>query len=406
MKKIYLEKQFMKATNLNNYIIGEIVAHSKESGEYQIKKEDGSIMTVFSHSILGWEEYKEDSEVGYRFHYHAKMVKEKEMFICDIYKNGDFFYRYTYGFDECSVLNTSDSFRYFLLEQGNGVQLEFDDSWNELKKKKKETSVRAFTSEKLDKLAHPHDSVSKGQRVKTIYTIDTHRHTDGKNIFGFTKSTVLADGVVVVDTANTLRGNYRNVAETIINVININTKSDYEAELRVNALGLGKGLLDYLEDCPIPVKLYWMKDVRASQLALLERVEGEKLYIDVKLKEVLENLDLQLDLNGQHSTTHLKLHEQNDEHHVLLDSLILACYEGGTFFCKDKFDIYIKHSAIILKGESIEQKEDTYTLILKNNETGEEVNMTSSSNLQEVEKMKHILAHSFQMAGVQFKIKE
>ena len=214
MKKIYLEKQFMKATNLNNYIIGEIVAQSKESGEYQIKKEDGSIMTVFSHSILGWEEYKVDSEVGYRFHYHAKMVKEKEMFVCDIYKNGDFFYRYTYGFDGCSVLNTSDSFRYFLLEQGNGVQLEFDDSWNEFR----------------DKVAQ-------------------------------------------------------------------------------------------------------------------------------KEKE-------------------------------------------------SKFDIYIKHSAIILKGESTEQKEDTYALMLKNNKSGEECNMTSSSNLQEVEKMKHILAHSFQMAGVRFKIKE
>ena len=59
MKKIYLEKQFMKAKNLDNYIIGEFVGSSQERGVHKIKQEDGNILYVLSHSLLGWEDYTE-----------------------------------------------------------------------------------------------------------------------------------------------------------------------------------------------------------------------------------------------------------------------------------------------------------------------------------------------------------
>lgn len=63
IKKIYLEKQFIKATNNNNgYVIGEIV--SVGGNICTIKKQDGSILTVFSHAILGWEDYKEQCRSG------------------------------------------------------------------------------------------------------------------------------------------------------------------------------------------------------------------------------------------------------------------------------------------------------------------------------------------------------
>ena len=214
MKKIYLEKQFMKATGYNNFIIGEVVAHSKERGEYQIKKDDGNIITVFAHSILGWEEYKGDSEVGYRFHYHAKEDNsiKKPFFYCDVYQNGKFLHRYCYGFDWVHVLNSSESFGFFLLEKGDSVKKVFEDSWYK------------YRGEVTQKEREP------------------------------------------------------------------------------------------------------------------------------------------------------------------------------------KFDIYIKRSTVILKDELTEQKEDTYTLVLKNNESDMKSNLASSGDLQKIENMKDVLTYSFQNAGVKFKV--
>lgn len=137
MKKIYLEKQFMKATDSHNYIVGEIVAHSKEKGLYQIEKEDGSILNVFSHSILGWEEYKEDKKTGYRFHYYAKEneITNLKMFYCSIYKDGKFFYRYSYDVKWLHVFSTGEAFRHFLVEQGYKADYVIDKSWYDLRAK-------------------------------------------------------------------------------------------------------------------------------------------------------------------------------------------------------------------------------------------------------------------------------
>lgn len=145
MKKIYLEKQFMKAKNLDNYIIGEFVGSSQERGVHKIKQEDGNILYVLSHSLLGWEDYTEkhkketkEEVANYKFQYTARETNEVAdhraiMFFCDVYKNGKFFYRYCYGFDWLGVLNRSDSFRYFLQNRGNKVECVFEKSWQEFK---------------------------------------------------------------------------------------------------------------------------------------------------------------------------------------------------------------------------------------------------------------------------------
>lgn len=151
MKKIYLEKQFMKATGLNNYIIGEIIAHSKENGRYQIKKEGGNILTVFSHSILGWEEYKENKEAVYEFRYYAKELDDLSMFYCDLYKNGELFYKYSYDVNWAYVFNSCENFRHFLTKQGIKTNRIIDESWYNIRDKEKQGSQFELYIEKLCK---------------------------------------------------------------------------------------------------------------------------------------------------------------------------------------------------------------------------------------------------------------
>lgn len=326
MKKIYLEKQFMKATNSKNYIIGEIVAHSKESGEYQIKREDGTILTVFSHSILGWEEYKE------------------------------------------------------------------------------ERPYRAFNVDKLNKLVQYYTSPLEGQRVKTIYTIDACRQKDGSNIFGFAVSNVKENGTIVITTSGILRGTFEGVAETILESVNKDVELGREAELRVNVLGLGVGLIDYLDECPIPVKMYYNDDIKASYFSLIKKVEKEELIINTKLKEVLENLDNQIYMDGKGCLPFLRLHEQNDEQCALLGSLLLTCHEGGKFLCQHKFELWIeKGFRICLTGE-VNTEVETYYLKIKDNETGEEQPLFSSQHCYEMENIMRHMTQAFDLSGTKVKV--
>lgn len=318
MKKIYLEKQFMKATNLNNYIIGEILSHNKDAGEYQIEKEDGTILTVFSHSLLGWEDYDERPN-------------------------------------------------------------------------------RAFDIDILNKITNKPILQPKG---KIIYAVDICRSNHGTDVAGFTVSTIMQDGTIVVHFTDNLRGSYKGIAEMILKYIDKNHEIGREAELRVNTVGLGKGILDYLEDCPIPVKICGFDEVKQAHTKLREKIYQEEMIINETLKETLENLDNKVFISKDGCKVLLEQHESNIEQYALFSSLLMTCHNGGKFLCENEFELWIEKTSLNQLSSLIE----IYHLMLRDNKTREEECVTSSQKRYEIENTMNFMVKAFGLANKKVKV--
>lgn len=322
MKKIYLEKQFIKATDSHNYIVGEIVAHSKENGLYQIKKEDGSIFNVFSHSILGWED---------------------------------------------------------------------DDRPN-----------RAFGIDKLKRIYRLR--LSGNNSIKTIYTIDSCRCENGKNIFGVLRTEVFKDGYMAISDIRVVRCDFKEVTDILYQLIDNHKYFDVKPEVRVCTVGLGKGLLDYLDKCPIPIKEYGIIVKSDSITSLNEKVKSEKLALREKgiLFDTLVNLNIELLDSGKMK---LAQNERNDEQKTLTNCLLMACYELEEMEVSwHQFELYIEkgHTEYLTPNGNISCVR--YYLILKDIETGEEDTITSTHNCYEIENVMSCMATTLTKAGKRVKV--
>lgn len=151
------------------------MAHPKEKGAYEIKRKDGSVISVFPYSILGWEE---------------------------------------------------------------------DDRPN-----------RVFD---VDKLKHIQKlQFSEKVKVKTIYIVDSALVKNKGKISAILRTDLYEDGSIMIDDVCVVSClNYKGVVETLLRKVRLSKEFDINPELCVNTTGLGKGIIDYLDECPIPVKKY------------------------------------------------------------------------------------------------------------------------------------------------------
>lgn len=324
MKKIYLEKQFMKATNNNGYIIGEIVGTGGNT--YTIKKQDGSILTVFPHAILGWEDYKENEETGYKFHYYAKELEELKspVFYCDLYKNGEFIHKYSHDIKWNYVFDSSENFRHFLIKQGEVAERIIDESWNRLRDKEKQSKERhniqkAFTTSQLEKLTYINNEKLEG---KTIYALDTCRCLGGLNITGLTVAKLTDEGIVVVFN-DILHGKHRIVADLVINMAK---NQEGDVEIHLDATGLGVGLLDYLKEAPCRVVKHEISALNQAHLKLIEKVEKEEIkfmcnQFETRGVDLLSDLEIITYSNGK---VRLQPYKKDEKKKALLGSLLVA----------------------------------------------------------------------------------
>lgn len=309
MKKIYLEKQFIKATDSHNYIIGEIVAHSKEKGLYQIEKEDGSILNVFSHSILGWEE---------------------------------------------------------------------DDRPN-----------RAFGIDKLKRIYRLR--LSGNNSIKTIYTIDSCRGGNGKNIFGVLRTEMFEDGYMAIGAIRVVCCSFEEVTDTLYHLISNHKYFDVKPEVRVCTVGLGKGLLDYLDKCPIPIKEYGVFDKSDSITSLIEKIKSEKLALREKgmVFDALANLNVESLVSGKKK---LAQNERNDEQKTLVNCLLMTCHEPEEMeVSQHRFELYI-------------DERDYYYVKLKDNEVGRETCVTATHDFNRAEEAIYLMNVAFVEAGIGVKV--
>lgn len=241
MKKIYLEKQFMKATNSQNYILGDIVASKEEKGLYQIYKKDGSILNIFSHAILGWED---------------------------------------------------------------------DDRKN-----------RAFTNENLLKIYKTR--FSNNVVAKTIYLISTNRKAQGNSNGAILRIECFDDDSIAISSIRTFFGTYQDFADSLANLIKLHKDCDLNSEIVVDTIGLGSGLLGYLEQAPYPIRKFTHRDIQKSTANLIEKVNNKQIALREKpvVYEALENLNIESSIDE----VHFSMEERNDVYHAIVTCLMMAC---------------------------------------------------------------------------------
>lgn len=239
MKKIYLEKQFMKALGCDSYILGEIKAVTEK--QITIKKKDGNILTVTPHALLGWE--------------------------------------------DCKIQNL-------------------------------------FNKEELLDVYYSHIGE---EVIKIIYSVDVYRNTDGTNSTTMTKSVVTNQGKVYVNDKryDMFYRNYEDIANNINDIISKDSfKNVVDIELRVCNNGLGKGVVDYLKDCDIPIKTYYLQTFYSSPSLLIEKVKNGSLRIDKHVCDMLKEVGVEY--KGKGGRPVLRFGKMKNDYKALFSCLLLT----------------------------------------------------------------------------------